>query len=237
MGRTCVPAAFGQESREPATAAPTLDTIHVTDVVVCFATPLEGDGIPSEIAGRSVALLRTGVGPVSAAVALTRYLTAHQPRAVVICGIGGAYPGSGLTPGEVVCAESETYGDLGAETPAGFLDMQALGFPVIHGDPPLFNRLPLDLFPLERRLPFVTCATCTGTERMAAVLTARTAGAVESMEGAALVHVARLMGVPVAEVRGISNPVADRDRARWRVRDAAAAARAAVVAWIEEGGC
>ena len=57
------------------------------------------------------------------------------------------------------------------------------------------------------------------------------------MEGAAIVHVARLMGVKVGEVRGISNTCGDRDRTRWKLRESAAAARAAVVAWIEAGAC
>jgi futalosine hydrolase len=209
----------------------------VIDIVVCFATSIEGEGLPTAVAGRSLALVQTGVGPVNAACALTRVLAVQSARAVVVCGVGGAYPGSGLAVGDVVCAESETYGDLGAETPSGFLDMAALGFPVVDGAPPLFNRLPLDLFPLSRRAPFVTCTTCTGTDRMAEVIEARTGGAVESMEGAAIVHAARLMGVAVAEVRAISNRVGDRDRGAWRVREAAAAARAAVIAWVEEGAC
>lgn len=208
-----------------------------TDLVVCFATPVEGEGLPRTIAGRSLALLETGVGPVNAAFALTRFFAEQRAGAVVACGIGGAYPGAGLEVGDVLCAASETYGDLGSESPAGWLDMAALGFPVVAGDPPLFNRLPVDLFPAARRAPFVTCATCSGTDARAAALAARTGGAVESMEGAAVVHVARLLGVRVGEVRGISNPAGDRDPARWRVREAAAAARAALVAWVEAGGC
>lgn len=206
------------------------------DVVVCYAAPVEGEGLPFAVAGRSLALLQTGVGPVNAAFTLTRFLSEHRAGAVISCGIGGAYPGSGLEIGDAVCAESETYGDLGAESAGGFLDMEALGFPVIAGDPPLFNRLPVDLFPAERRAPFVTCATCTGTGEKAAALAARTGGAVESMEGAAIVHVARLLGVRVGEVRGISNAVGHRDPKRWRIREAAAAARTALVAWIETGG-
>lgn len=209
----------------------------VTDLVVCFATPVEGEGLPREIAGRSLALLRTGVGPVNAAFTLTRFLAEHRARAVIVCGLGGAYPGSGLEVGDVVCAESETYGDLGADSAGGFLDLEALGFPLIEGDPPLFNRLPVDVFPAERRAAFVTCATCTGTDERAIAIAARTGAAVESMEGAAIVHVARLMGVRVGEVRGISNVAGNRDRSRWRVSDAAAAARTALVDWIEAGGC
>jgi futalosine hydrolase len=156
---------------------------------------------------------------------------------VVACGVGGAYPGSGLEPGDVVSAASETYGDLGADSPDGFLDMKALGFPVVAGDPPLFNRLPVDFFPTDRRVPFVTNTTCTGTEAIALAIAARTLGAVESMEGAAIVHVARLMGVAVGEVRGISNAVGARDRSSWRVPEAASHARTALANWIEGLTC
>jgi|SRR5579884_1643536 len=206
-------------------------------IAVVFATSLEGEDLPDRIGNHSVLALKTGVGLVNAAFSLTRFLTAHAVDAVVGCGVGGAYPGSDLEPGDVVCAASETYGDLGADSPTGFMDMRSLGFPVIDGAEPLFNELPLDLFPTARRVPFVTCAGCTGTDAMAKTLVARTGGVVESMEGAAIVHVARLMGVKVGEVRGVSNPVGDRDRSKWRVREAAKAARGAVIDWIEAGAC
>ena len=107
--------------------------------------------------------------------------------------------------------------------------MTTLGFPI--------GPLTLDLFPTEVRLPFVTCATCTGTDARAAEMVRRTGGAVESMEGAAIVHIARKMGVPVGEIRGISNIAGRRDRASWRLDEAAANARAALVSWIESGAC
>jgi futalosine hydrolase len=201
----------------------------VHDIVVCYSTALEGTGLPRTAGGRALTLLETGVGPVNAAFALTRLLAGGLPRAVIVCGVGGAYPGSSLEPGDVACATTETYGDLGAESPEGFLDMTALGFPI--------GPLTLDLFPCQTRVAFVTCATCTGTDARAAELVRRTGGAVESMEGAAIVHVARKMGVPVGEIRGISNIAGRRDRASWRLDEAAANARAALVAWIESGAC
>jgi futalosine hydrolase len=213
------------------------------DLLVCVATPLEGAelahllGADGTIAKRSVALVKTGVGCVNAAHAVSLFLARGTPGAVIVCGVGGAYPDSGLEVGDVVCAESEFYADLGAESPDGFLDMEALGYPVIEGDPRLFNRLPLHRFPTRRRLPFVTRSTCTGTDATAREIEARTGGAVESMEGAAVVHVALQHGVPVGEVRGISNAVGDRDRGSWRVKEAAQAAQTALVTWIEEGGC
>jgi futalosine hydrolase len=75
--------------------------------------------------------------------------------------------------------------------------------------------------------------TCTGIEADARQLAARTGGAVENMEGAAIAHVAHLHGVPVGEIRGISNLVTDRDPGAWRVRDAAMAAQEALLAWLD----
>lgn len=207
------------------------------EIAVCYSTDLEGESLPPEIGGRRIARIRTGVGPVNAAFALTRFLMENEATVVIGCGIGGAYPGSNLELGQAVCAASETYGDLGADSPEGFLDMRALGFPVIAEPSPVYNTMSLDVFPTAHRAAFVTCATCTGSDAAAKALVARTGGAVESMEGAAIVHVARLMGVRVGEVRGISNVVGRRDRGAWRVKEAAAAARAAVIEWIESGGC
>jgi len=178
---------------------------------------------------------------VNAAYGLTRFLARNEVRAIVACGIGGAYPrlnsaGSGLSVGEVAWASSECYGDLGANSVDGFLDMRALGFPVIGGPEPIYNLLPLQIRAGEGAVPFVTVNTCTGDDAAALALANRTGGYVESMEGAAIVHVARLAGIPVGEVRGISNPVGNRDRGAWRVREAAVAAQEALLAALASGG-
>ena len=80
-------------------------------------------------------------------------------------------------------------------------------------------------------MKFVTVNTCTGTDEAARALAARTGGAVENMEGAAVAHVAHLHGVPAGEIRGISNLVTDRDTSQWRLREAALAAQEALIAW------
>jgi futalosine hydrolase len=58
----------------------------------------------------------------------------------------------------------------------------------------------------------------TGTQASAATLAGRFPDAVaEGMEGAGVVAAAVLNGVPVAEVRAISNAVGPRDRAAWQI--------------------
>jgi futalosine hydrolase len=204
------------------------------DLLLCAATELECALLREQLKARhpSISIVRTGVGPVNAAHAVTLFIATTGARAIVLCGVGGAYPEAGLAVGEVVCAASERYGDLGATSPSGFLDMKALGFPIVENPAPLFNELPMQIFPVERRVPFVTVTSCTGTDASARAIEQRTGGAVESMEGAAVAHVAHLHGVPVGEVRGISNIVSDRDPSAWKLKEAAVAAQEAVVSWI-----
>lgn len=197
------------------------------ELVVCAATEMEG-----ALLRPHVPVITTGVGAVNAAYALTRFIDREEVKAIVVCGIAGAYPGAGIPVASVVCAESECYGDLGADSPDGFLDMEALGFPLVSAPVRLYNLLPLQIFPVERRARFVTMNTCTGSDADARAIQARTGGAVESMEGAAIAHVAALAGIPVGEIRGISNLAGNRDRSSWRVKEAAAAAQEALLAWI-----
>lgn len=202
-------------------------------LLVCIATEFEGRLLRERLGASDAArVVVTGVGPVNAAHAVTLEIVHRRPDAIVVCGVGGAYPDSGLRVGDVACADMECYGDLGAAAPSGFLDMKALGFPVVALPDPLYNDLPMQVWPVERRVKFVTVSTCTGTDAVARALVARTGGAVENMEGAAVAHVARLHDIPVGEVRGISNMVTDRDTSRWRLKEAARAAQEALLTWM-----
>ncbi len=202
------------------------------DLLICTATELESTLLRQQTDPARVEVLCTGVGPVNAAHAVTLAISRARPNAIIVCGIGGAYPESGLRVGEVACADTECYGDLGATSPDGFLDMQSLGFPIVKGPPPLYNVLPLQVFPASTRVRFVTMSSSTGTDVAARAIAARTGGAVENMEGAAVAHVAAIHGIPVGELRAISNMVTDRDTKTWRITEAATAAQEALLAWI-----
>ena len=204
-----------------------------TSLLLCSATEFEATLLRTHLGDRSdIRIIVTGVGPVNAAHGLTMAIAEHRPDIIVACGIGGAYPSAGLEIGDVACANTEIYGDLGAQSPSGFLDMRSMGFPVIHGDVPIFNEIPMHVFPVSRRSRFVTVSTCTGTEVSAREIEGRTRGAVENMEGAAIAHVAHLHNIQVGEVRGISNIVTNRDKKSWRLQDAADAAQRAILDWL-----
>jgi futalosine hydrolase len=204
------------------------------NILICVATAFERSLLREyrDETGR-LRVIETGVGPVNAAHATTLAIVEERPDAIIVCGVAGAYPSSSLQIGDVVSAAVEVYGDLGAQSPSGFLDMQTLGFPVISAPSRLFNELPMQLFPASRAVRFVTVSTCTGTESMAREIESRTKGAVENMEGAAVAHVANIHGIRVGEVRGISNIVTNRDTKTWRLRDAAAIAQESLQNWID----
>ncbi|MDD2501969.1 MAG: futalosine hydrolase, partial [Geobacter sp.] len=54
-----------------------------------------------------------GIGKANAAAAATSLIERHRPELVVITGCGGAYPGSGLSVGDLAVASDEIFGDEG----------------------------------------------------------------------------------------------------------------------------
>ncbi|NIQ93069.1 MAG: futalosine hydrolase, partial [Desulfuromonadales bacterium] len=93
----------------------------------------------------SVGLLTTGIGKSNAAAGVAVLLALRQVEAVVNFGCGGAFPASGLETGDLAVADAEFFGDEGALTPDGFVDMEGLGLPLhSEGDRDYFNRIPCD---------------------------------------------------------------------------------------------
>ncbi len=188
------------------------------------------------LVGKRVVLSVSGMGKVNAAHASTRLIHDFSPAVIVNIGIGGAYPSSGLKIGDIAVAEKEIYGDEGVLLKDGFHGTDLINMPLLQkGRKKYFNEFPLDK-PLIRKAvraaqlvtrhsslitvkkgAFLTVSTCTGTKKRALELE-RCFGAIcENMEGAAIAHVCTLYGIPVIEMRGISNIVGDRDRSKWNI--------------------
>ncbi len=200
------------------------------------------------LAGQKVLICAGGMGKVNAAHAATLMITQARPEALIIFGIGGAYPSSGAKLGDVAVAREEIAGDEGVLTGEGFKDTEYIGIPLLKmATSGIYNTYPAPHPLLQRALgalagrpagtvhtgPFVTLSTCTGTRERARELEQRYGALCENMEGAAAAHVALSHGIPWLEVRGISNIVEDRDMAKWDIPRAARAAQLAVVQIIE----
>lgn len=193
------------------------------------------------IHGENVVYIISGMGKANAAHAATILLEKFSPRALILFGVGGAYPSSGLRVGDIAVAEKELYGDEGVMTRDGFQGTEFIGIPLTaKSGKKYFNEFLLDKELAGKALGalasidqppagniavatgrFVTVSTCTGTRRRALYLNKRFGGICENMEGASVAHICTLYGVRMGEIRGISNIVEGRDRAKWDMRLAA----------------
>jgi futalosine hydrolase len=205
--------------------------------------------IEGTLAGRKIVLCVGGMGKVNAAHTAT-LLAGFNPAAMIVFGIGGAYPSSGAKIGDVALAKEEIAGDEGVLTVDGFKDTEYMGIPllrtatsVIYATYPAQDALLKQC--LQSLIPdqesgrsvhigtFVTLSTCTGTAARARELEERYHGLCENMEGAAVAQVASLHNIPWIGVRGISNVVEDRNPKKWNIPAAAQAAQQAVLRILE----
>lgn len=191
-----------------------------------------GTAVRGRLEGREVVWARFGVGKVNTALGLGLAAARLRPAAVVQVGVGGAFAGACLPVGALAVAEEEVALDSGLLTAGGLRGMEALGFPLLPGDPPRYDVFPTDpeLTALlaegcgAERARFGTADAVTGDAAVAERLRAERGVDVESMEGAAAAHACLALGLPFAELRGVSNVVGVRDKRAW---DLAGAARRA----------
>jgi len=207
--------------------------------------------VEGTIGAERIILCVGGMGKINASHTATLMLARFDPEALVVFGIGGAYPSSGAGIGDLAIAKEEIAGDEGVLTREGFKDTGYIGIPLLKTATSRFYSTYPSSVPLVHRSlqalatyrnsgqgkihvgSFVTLSTCTGTATRARELEERYHGLCENMEGAAVAHVAELHGVPWLEVRGISNIVEDRDLTKWDIPKAAGAAQQAVQQILE----
>jgi len=217
-----------------------------------------GNFYKGKIGGNNVIHVISGTGKTNAAHAATLLIEKFSSSAVINFGIGGAYPSANLRAGDIAIADREIYGDEGLWLKDGFHKADAIGIPLLKkGRKKYFNEFPLDKNLVKKAMKvipphpplakggwgdlkiksgtFVTVSTSTGTGRRAREIEKRFNAICENMEGAAVAHVCAMYGIPVLEIRGISNIVEDRDRSKWDIKKAAENCQRAVLAFLGEG--
>ncbi len=214
--------------------------------------PIGDDAWPAAWLGRlrqrRVALVACGVGKASAAAAVGWFAATLRPSACLMTGIAGAYVGAFVPVGVAVCAASETDLDAGVAYRTHTASLAEIPLPRVPADersdrPELF-----EVFPTDPRwtsalsgacgavaVPFATSDAIAGDLDVAADRAERSGAAVESMEGAGAALTCARLGLPFAQVRGVSNVAGVRDKAAWNVGAAVRAASDAVLAALGTG--
>ncbi|MFB6871288.1 futalosine hydrolase [Streptomyces sp. NPDC056323] len=209
-------------------------------VLVVTAVPAERDAVTrafGDVSGASVFfvpgaeihragpfdVLAGGAGPGAAAASAAFGLASDRYGLVISAGIGGGF--AGVAPvGSLVVADRIGAADLGAETATGFVPVTDLGFGRAWHFPPrsLVREAAAATGAVTGAV--LTVSTVTGSaDRAAALLAAHPRAAAEAMEGFGVAEAAERVGLPVLEIRAVSNAVGPRDRDAWRIGDALAA--------------
>lgn len=195
-------------------------------ILVATAVPAERDAVARTFApDEPVTVLTVGVGPARAAAATanalsTAALSGAPYGLVVAAGIAGGFQ-PGAPVGSLVVADEIIAADLGADTPDGFVPVTELGFGTVSHRPPDSLVREIATATGAATGTVLTVSTVTGTAKRATELRRRHPGALaEAMEGFGVAEAAASHGLPVLEVRAVSNPVGPRDRAAWRIGEA-----------------
>lgn len=173
-----------------------------------------------------------GVGPTATAANLAARLAIGQAKSqtawagVILTGVAGAYPDTPAALLVTCLAEQEVLGDFGLESGRGAEPFPPERLPTRQSfelASPLLAAAQKVLTCLE--IPFlngcfVTVNTATTTTVRGLALRDRFGGLCENMEGAAAALACENAGLPLLEIRTVSNLVEDRDPARWRLAEA-----------------
>jgi futalosine hydrolase len=180
-------------------------------------------------------LLISGVGQLKTCFNLQKKIQVQRPELVIQAGFGGT--GSKEDICKVFAIRSEKIADLGLMEKSGFTSIFAMGleqpdnFPFREGK--LIN--PYRRLMEWTGLPLIDGITVNeikssdfaGFQRNAVPV-------VESMEGAALHYVCLMEKIPFLQIRSISNVTGDRDKTRWKLKEAGKNLNEALVLLIQK---
>jgi futalosine hydrolase len=185
-------------------------------------------------ASNKVRLLTTGIGMVNAARQVSLAIARQRPDCALQFGVAGSFdPAVSLE--SLVQVRHDTFAELGADSPQGFLPLREIGFPAFQlNQQPVYNQMdnPHPSLAGLSEVRGITVHTVSGSTPLIEEMRSRWQPQTESMEGAAFFQVCLEEEVPFHQVRAISNWVEPRNRAAWRMKEASEAAQNWVWEWL-----
>lgn len=168
-------------------------------------------------------ILITGIGSVHTTYALTSAIYKNRPDYLIQAGIAGSFSNA-HAPGSIVIIKEEVWGDVGVEENGVFndvFDMQLQQSVTPYSGKLLVNPYSNDW--IKTGLPLVKGITINEISTQPAriqQLQQKYNPVVESMEGAAFHYTALMENVPFVQLRSISNYVGERDKTKWKMKEA-----------------
>lgn len=181
---------------------------------------------------------QSGVGMLASAVSLTKLVLEEKPELIIQAGIAGCF-NPAETLGKVVIINNEMLGDTGVQENGEWRDIFDLNLAQPDGNPFENRTLPnpwLTKFNILN-LPEATSVTIneitTSPIRKEQLIKKYNPG-IESMEGAALHYICRQTNTPFIQVRAISNYIGDRDKTKWKMKEAIGNLNSVLVEYVNQ---
>ncbi|MCD8073160.1 MAG: hypothetical protein LUE10_08375 [Alistipes sp.] len=172
-----------------------------TNITILAPTQREAAAVTAAAEGHGAGVVISGMGAAQTAATLTALHSAGRLGGpVILAGIGGAYPGGGLRPGDCAAALSETMASLGAVRDGKFV--------------PLYQKR--YCCPWAENIKSVSRAHFSTVDCVNGHMSGEESFAVENMEGASFYAVMSALGLPFLEVRAVSNFTTD-SRDQWQI--------------------
>jgi nucleoside phosphorylase len=195
-----------------------------------------GEGLCSTLRGLTVIAKTIGVGMAVAGAGTANRITQLSPRAVVLLGSCGVYPGSAeYQPLDIfVPSRFQLFDPSAAAGKAEFPDpMQTMLDP----HPVLSAGLLASAGPRARSAPIATTLAITTDDAIARAVYPATQLEAENLELFPVALACRAAEVPFAAVLGVTNVVGSQGRNDWMKfqRDAAVASAEAFLTWLHNG--
>lgn len=168
-------------------------------------------------------VLVTGVGVPATIYHLQKRIQQLDYDYIIQAGIAGSFSHN-IALGKVVLVEQDAFADLGMEEKGNLKSIFDTGFankddfPFTNGW--LVNSTGALLKSGLSKVKAVTVNKVSDSELQKQQLISNFNAAIESMEGAGLHYVCLQEGIPFIQVRSISNHVGERDKTKWKIKDA-----------------
>lgn len=205
-------------------------------VLYAYAAATEGEAV----ANRLPETLEIGAGKTSSAAAMTERLC-KESHVDLVClfGVCGAYPEADppLEVADLCMVGSDLLADEGLSTDGGFADLGEMELGTV-GPFQMDRRLTARASEFLGDVPVVrgaTVSTCSGTDARSRTLQKRTGAHVETMEGAAVALACERLGVPMVQLRCVSNRTGDRRQADMDLPRAIARLQVVILKLAEKG--
>ncbi|HQY10655.1 MAG TPA: futalosine hydrolase [Ferruginibacter sp.] len=178
---------------------------------------------PFSDANTGTDILVSGVGVPAAMYHLQKRMQQIDYDLIIQAGIAGTF-NSGVRLGQVVLVKQDTFADLGAEEKDNFIPLFESGladkneFPFTNGW--LVNNSKLMQQTTLEVVSAVTVNKVSDSLLQKQQLVKHFNAGIESMEGAALHYICLQENIPFLQLRSVSNLVGERDKTKWKMKEA-----------------